>query len=237
MAVPDIVLTPSQQYDRKLELQAAITRVDRMAADLADLKAQLLALNGAFGFKDFADYTPVPEPPVPEPGKALFFEDASNFDVGPLLQKYAALEEIPLVGLVALIHAESGFDPTAVRRGTWPDVSGGYSQMTVQTAAGYGLGDGTADPDNVEAVLGALQGRETGIRLAARHFAMCLAVVDQRFPGIAGDERIILGLRAYNGGAGYGLTDAYAQDYAANLASYRAALKLAHQVLKNKEFD
>src|SRR5207248_2183687 len=83
---------------------------------------------------------------------------------------------------------ECGFDPSAVRRGAWPDVSAGYSQMTVQTAGAYGIGDGTADPANVTAVLTALQDRETGIRLAAAHYATCLGVVDRQFPGVAGDE-------------------------------------------------
>lgn len=195
---------------------------------------QANALNTLLALPDWGE---LEDAPPPTPTNALSFEDATNTDVGPLLTKYAGLEEIPLVGLVALIHAESGFDPTAVRRGAWPDVSAGYSQMTVQTAAGYGLGDGTDDPTNVEAVLGALQGRETGIRLAARHFAMCLSVARQRFPSASGDELLLLGMRAYNGGTDYGLTDDYAVKYAANLASYGRALELAHMVLKGKGWD
>src|SRR5437879_12450996 len=98
--------------------------------------------------------------------------------------------------------------------------------MTVQTAGAYGVGDGSADPANVEAVLTALQDRETGIRLAAAHYATCLGVVDRQFPGVAGDERLILGMRAYNGGAGYGVTDDYAIKFSSHIASYRAALDL-----------
>lgn len=237
MAVKPIRLSPDDQYRRKLDIQSLITRTDRMSADLADLKAQLLALNGAFGFPDFSEFEDTPPQPEPAPGGSLSFEDADNVDVGPLLQKYADSTGVPLVGLVALIHAESGFNTHAVRPGDWPDVSAGYSQMTVQTAAGYGLGDGTQDPANVQAVLTALQDRETGIRLAATHFAACLAAADQRFPGMAGDERIVLGLRVYNAGAGYGLTDDYARKYSQNLANYRAALALAHKVLKGKGFD
>lgn len=177
-----------------------------------------------------------PNAPAP-PAKVLFFEDSSFVDVGPLLTKYADMYGVPLAGLVALIHAECGFNTHAVRRGVWPDVGAGYSQMTVQTAAGYGYGNGSADPANVEAVLSALQDRETGIRLAAAHFAICLGVVDKQISGWSGDERIILGLRAYNGGTGYGLTLDYASKFAGHIQSYRDALDLAHRVLANKGWE
>jgi hypothetical protein len=196
-------------------------------------KAVLIYDGGVYAVPPLPAPLPSPTPPL-VPARTLFFEDAGGVDVGPLLLQYAGITGVLLQGLIALIHAESGFDPHAVRRGAWPDVSAGYSQMTVQTAAGYGVGNGSADAANVESVLAALQDRETGIRLAAANYATCLGVVDRQFPGVSGDERLILGMRAYNGGAAYGLTDDYATKFASHIASYRAALDLTYRVLANK---
>jgi hypothetical protein len=178
-----------------------------------------------------------PEPGAPPPPSALFFEDFEYVDVGPLLTHYSGLHGTTVQGLIGLIHTESAFNTHAVRMGAWPDISGGYSQMTVSTAAGYGLGNGTPAEANVNAVLAALQDRETGIRLAAEHYGGCLTVVDHNVrPAPLGDERLIYGCRVYNGGAGYGLTDAYANAYASHIASYRHSLDLAYEVLRGKGY-
>jgi len=179
---------------------------------------------------------PCPEP-GPAPGAPLFFEDSTFYDVGPWLTQYAEANGLELAGLIGLIHAESAFNPFAVRRGVWPDVSGGFSQMTIQTAAGYGLGDGSATPANVDPVLDALCDRETGIRLASEHYAMCLGVVDAQMSRLEGDERLVMGLRAYNGGTAYGLTPEYASAYPSHIAAYEQAVALAHQVLRGKGWE
>jgi hypothetical protein len=176
-----------------------------------------------------------PEPGAPSPAGPLFWEDFEYVDVGPLLTHYATLHHTTIQGLCGLIDAECKFNTHACRYGEWPDVSAGYSQMTVSTAAGYGLGDGSAAPANVEYVMGALQDRETGISLAARHYQMCLGVVDGMQPRPTGDERLIMALRYYNGGS-YGITDHYATKYASNLAAYRYSLELAYTVLRNKNY-
>jgi hypothetical protein len=179
---------------------------------------------------------PEPLAPPPEPAPTLFFEDWDYVDVGPWLVAYAARHRIPIQGLIGLIDAECKFNTHATRYGVWPDVSAGYSQMTVSTAAGYGIGNGSSSDANIEYVMGVLQDRETGISLAAQHYAMCLGVVDGMHPAPLGDERLIMGLRAYNGGTGYGLTDHYANKYPSHIASYRYSLELAYSVLRGKNY-
>ena len=100
--------------------------------------------------------------------------DSTGYDVGPLVQDTAAEYGIPVVGLLALLKAESDLNPTAERWGTWPDVSFGLGQTTVQLAASYGIGDGT--PASADAVRRALFDRATAVRLAADYYRFGLHI-------------------------------------------------------------
>lgn len=128
---------------------------------------------------------------------------------------------MPAELLLALVEAESGRDPRAARYGDWPDVSFGLTQETVETAGGYGVGDGTNTPDNIANVRASLWARPVAIDLGARILRECLDVV-------GGDW--LMALRRYNGGA-FGVTGTYALAYPDNIARYQQALAWAHETL------
>ena len=146
-----------------------------------------------------------------------------------MIEQYADQYSIPLVGLLALGQAESGWRRTAERWGIWPDVSFGSTQITVRLAAAYGIGDGTEASALV--VRDALFDRETAIRLGADYYAQGLARAAAMFSGLEGDALLLQGLIAYNSGSPQPEGNWYWQDWSGNIASYRAALVWAHGIV------
>lgn len=182
--------------------------------------------------------------------------DAEGVNIGPLVEAAGERHGVPARGLLACLKAESNLNPSAARwgdrtfeaeanldnpdrllalvadlelRGLGTDLSFGMGQLTVGTARGYGIGDGSNDLANIFAVRTALFDRGRAIDLAAQHLAGCQAAAQTDYPDAAGDDLIILTLRAYNGGAGYGLTEDYAKHFVAHIASYERALSWANR--------
>lgn len=158
--------------------------------------------------------------------------DQTGYDIGPLVEAAAKEHGVPVVGLLALLEAESGLDPYAARYGVWPDVSFGYCQMTVATARYYGIGDGSVSQENIATVREALFDRATAIDVGAEHYGGNLAFVKAKRPQLAGDDWLLMGLRVYNGGA-WGLTDEYAARYPGHIAAYRDAIAWAKRLAGN----
>lgn len=134
---------------------------------------------------------------------------------------------LPIVAVLAMLKAESGLDPDAVRYGVWPDVSGGFSQLTVETAARYGIGNGQNTQENIQAVLAMLCDRATAIDLGTRHLAAAFRVTEGQ---AIGDEAIIWALAYYNAGT-YAFNPWYWSQYSQNVANYRGCLAWAHEQL------
>ena len=147
--------------------------------------------------------------------------DTEGQDIWSLVEAAANTHGVPAELLLALCQAESGLDPKASRYGEWPDVSFGLVQCTVQTAAGYGLGDGSNAPDNVANVRASLYSRPVALDIGARILAECLAET-------GGDW--LMALRRYNGGS-WGLTAEYAAAYPGNIATYQRALEWARETV------
>lgn len=156
--------------------------------------------------------------------------DTTGVDIGPLIQAAASRYAVPAYVLLGLLIAESGLNPNAAREGIWPDVSYGLSQMTVATASGYGIGDGSSTRANRDTVKAVLLDRQTSIDLGARHYAGNVAFVRSRKPGESGDALWLDGLRVYNGGSGALDNPDWEQRWSGNVANYRAALAWAHGV-------
>lgn len=145
----------------------------------------------------------------------------TGFDLGPLIRDAAERNGVPAAGLLACLKAESGLDPAAARWGEWPDVSFGLGQQTVAYAP---VGDGSADPANIERVRTWLKDRRNAIGTAARHLAADYAVARA-----AGDDSLLGGLIVYNHGSYPVAGASYWTIYAGNLANYRAAIAWAEQ--------
>jgi hypothetical protein len=75
----------------------------------------------------------------------------ANYDFSRDINQAAHFYHLKVAGLFAIIASECSLNvtsPTCDRYGTWPDWSHGSCQATVETAAEYGIGNGTeaADP-------------------------------------------------------------------------------------------
>jgi soluble lytic murein transglycosylase-like protein len=147
--------------------------------------------------------------------------DTLRVDIWPLIDGAAKRWSVPAELLAALCQAESGLNPLAWREGTPPDVSGGLTQISVALAHEYGIGTGEFDWANKRFVQNALSNRAVALDLGARYLADCLDAA-------GGDW--LMSLRRYNAGD-WGATQAYADQYPANIATYKAALAWAHEVL------
>ena len=148
------------------------------------------------------------------------------------------------MSLLSLLIAESGLNPHAERFGTrtqeaqryiisgdwaglehiinltWPDISFGLSQLTVSTAASYGIGSGSKTAANCIAVRRVLFDRWTAISLGARHFARSIAAV-VRFQD---PEPVLAALIHYNSGAYQPRGNWYWERWTGNIYTYRQAL-------------
>jgi hypothetical protein len=167
---------------------------------------------------------------APTPGGLTELLDTTGHDILPYLRDASTRYDIPAFVLAALCKAESGLNPAAAREGVWPDVSYGLSQMTVATAAGYDIGDGSDSSANRAVVKALLLDRRTSINLGARHYAGNVAFVRARHPGESGDALWLNALRVYNGGGGALDNPDWERRWGGNVANYRAALEWAHEV-------
>lgn len=156
--------------------------------------------------------------------------DTTGVDLYPLIQRAVRRYDVPTVAVLAMLIAESGLNPRAERWGVHPDISFGLSQITIETAKGYGLGDGTLA--TALSVRTALFNRATAVDLGTRHLAGNLAYVRERKPQQVGDALLLDALRVYNGGGGALDNPAWEARWAANVASYRVALRRAHELLE-----
>lgn len=148
--------------------------------------------------------------------------DSTGFDIGPLVTRYAETYGLPPALLLAMLVAESGNpktgepNPYAERWGDWPDVSFGCVQMTVQTAAQYGIGRGL--PRDAMTVRQALFDRELAIDLGARHLR-------KKYDLAGGDW--LQSLIAYNAGIPHPEGDWYWVHWKANVVRYQESIKWA----------
>lgn len=146
----------------------------------------------------------------------------TGFDIGPLCQDAASTYDVPLVGLLALLKAESGLNPHAERYGAWPDVSFGLGQQVVAYAP---FGDGSDSAENIAFVRDKLFDRATAIQIAAAHLKSDYATAKA-----AGDDSVLGGLVVYNCGHYPVLGGDYWTRYAGNVENYKMALAWAEQV-------
>lgn len=152
--------------------------------------------------------------------------DTTGYDIYPLIQRHAAENGISERLLLAMLIAESGLNPYAARYGTPPDVSFGYSQLIITTAAAYGIGDGSYTEENVERVRDTLFDRETSIRLGAAHLKWTYYVA-RLYP----EERELQALICYNSGNVQERGNWYWQRYGSHVAAYQEALLRAEEML------
>lgn len=136
-----------------------------------------------------------------------------------MIEDAAQRHQIPVIGLLACLEAESGLDPFAERYGAWPDVSFGLGQQAVAYAP---VGDGTNTDANIDLVRAWLFDRDNAIETAARHLARAYAVARQ-----AGDDSLLGGLIVYNAGHYPYPESDYWTRWAGNIANYRAAIEWA----------
>lgn len=144
-----------------------------------------------------------------------------------------------------MLRAESTMNPCAERYGTqtryaqaalregdynelagiileeWPDISFGLSQMTVQTASGYKIGNGAQTVDNVLYVRKRLFDRATAIEVGVKHLAGCYAPNDY-----------LQTLIKYNSGDYHFEKDWYWEEYLANIEAYKSAIEWANEAIK-----
>lgn len=138
---------------------------------------------------------------------------------------------LPIAGLLAMLKAESNLNPKAARYGTWPDVSFGYSQLTVQTAASYGIGDGSDTPINIANVREKLFDRKTAIDVGARHLSGCYAAADAAGWASRNISRDLAALVIYNAGWLPPLDSRWWITWTGNVTNYTAALKWVESLL------
>lgn len=128
-----------------------------------------------------------------------------------------------------MLIAESNLTRLAERWGNWPDVSFGYSQITVATAKKYGIGDGTYNSALV--VRDALFDAETSIKFGARHLAYCMNRARIYDDSLEGDDLILNGLIIYNSGGYHPEGDWYWLKYRSHIDRYINSLKDAKIML------
>lgn len=78
-------------------------------------------------------------------------------DIAALCNNVADEHGFPPRLIVACAVMESNLDEQSERYGAWPDVSAGLFHQAVQWAVGFGLGNGTNTPENIEAVFDVLK--------------------------------------------------------------------------------
>lgn len=168
----------------------------------------------------------------------------------------AEMYGVPLVALVAMPEAESSYYPFAERwgdrtndvrrmlhnraelaaliedlerRGLGADISFGYAQIIVSTAAVYGIGDGTNSVSNVLHVRERLFDRRLSIEIGARHLAAQYPKVPTELRG----EWSLQALIAYNSGSPQPRGNWYWRHpvYKNNPLAYQRALKWAEQLV------
>jgi len=143
-------------------------------------------------------------------------------DIWPTVLRYAETYGLPPALVLAMLVAESGNpetgkpNPYAERWGDWPDRSFGCAQMTVQTAALYGLGRGT--PSDTDTVRKALFDRELAIDLGARHLATCYDLAGRDWLGA---------LVCYNSGQVHPVGDWWWVQWRANIVRYQGSIAWA----------
>jgi len=182
-------------------------------------------------------------------------------DVYPLVEAAAKTHHVPQVALPAVLQAESGLNPTAERwgdrtadavsqiddtvylnkliidldlRGLDADISFGMSQITVGTAAAYGIGNGIASVVNCLEARSLLFCRKTAINAGAQHLQKCYTVVDRcpldLWPQLS-EDRDLAALVVYNAGHLPDPRNTWWTRWAGNVASYQRALEWAKGIL------
>ncbi len=133
-----------------------------------------------------------------------------------------------------MLGAESGLNPFSRRYATWPDVSGGLSHLTIQTAAGYGIGDGSNTAENIEAVMEILCDRQRAIDLGGQHLAAAYRAVTDHL----GSSTDLEALAYYNAGT-YSFHTAYWEDPATrpNVDNYQGWLDRADEILREQGLE
>jgi len=154
---------------------------------------------------------------------------------------------------LATLMAESGLNPKAERFGfetlnaqqainagdwvalqaiidrTKPDISFGYTQLIVGTAAGYGIGNGQHTVENVLDVRDRLFNRHASLDLGAQHLLRNMAS-----PSDWGDDWRLQTLIAYNSGSHQPRGNWYWQRYQQNIQNYLGCLIWAENLLKTQ---
>ncbi len=155
-----------------------------------------------------------------------------------------------------MLRAESGLDPHAERWGTlthtarqclanqdWvclrsicasqrTDISFGLCQMTVGTAGGYQIGDGSAVLDNVLAVRTALFDRAVAIDVGAQHLAGCChEAAELEVPGW---DPALVALTIYNAGSWMDPASEpeWWENWSGNVSRYRECLAWARKIVE-----
>jgi hypothetical protein len=119
-------------------------------------------------------------------------------DITDLVNAAADRESCSARGLLGLFFGETSSLSETARRPRnpaddlryWPDVSGGVGQQTILYAAGYGLGNGSSNPDNIAAVMEQLFNPEVAIPIAAKQYGSFYRLTGDHFEACA----------KYNGG-------------------------------------
>lgn len=113
-------------------------------------------------------------------------------------------------------------------RGLGADLSFGYGQMTVQTAAGYQLGDGSNRVENVLHVRQALFNRELSVNVTAAHLHLCQRSVEQKpdHPVVRADKALASLVR-YNAGWLPPPDSDWWRVWSQNVARFKKALRWA----------
>jgi hypothetical protein len=146
-----------------------------------------------------------------------------------LVEAKCAEYGLPLWYGLGMLMAESGLNAEAERWGVWPDVSFGLGQMTVQTAEGYGIGNGQDTPANRAYVRDVLLDRETNVDVCFRHLAGCLETA--KAWGYEGEEMYLQGLIAYNSGSPKPEGNWWWEKWGHNVETYRAGLAWSRETL------
>jgi hypothetical protein len=124
-----------------------------------------------------------------------------------------------------------GTEPERGKEGPLAGCERGFSQITVATAAGYGVGNGENSEWNIQATLAALCDRATAIDLGARHLANCLDYVDEILPGLGAEQRELQGLITYNSGGPQVEGNWYWHQYMQNIENYIGCLAWAREIV------
>lgn len=153
-------------------------------------------------------------------------QDATGFDIGPIVQDAAERYGISVALLLGTLKAESNLRPDAARNGKWPDVSFGMCQMTVQTARMYGIGDGSGTQENIDRVRVKLFDRNVAVEVCAAHLKRCRHTATLHGGGSDLETMVV-----YNAGRLPLKGDAWWQRYAGHVARYQQCLSWAEKMI------